>query len=265
MRKNFWKVVVTVLMAIVLFLGLSQCKAQVCSTTTDTIVEGACVFHTIDTVFTNQTVSACEYFKPSTEYINIDLMFAQGISCGPIQYSILDVSVFNDSCDTLFFNVRVYPPAGGVFIGPLDTTRYYKMCARFKAKCTLVAICMQYNISPLPIVLEYLKVYRSKNNLVLAWKTQTETNNDYFTIHRAGESFIFIPINKVYGQGNKSSPTFYFYKDSSPYSGINYYKIQQVDYDGHTTEYGPVAIPFRVTEEEKAVFTFYDLLGRRIK
>lgn len=265
LNKLLWRTIVIIITAIVFLLGVTQCKAQLCLPTSDTIVEGACVFNPIDTVFTNQTASTCEYFKPSTEYINLDLMFAQGISCGPIQYSTLDISIFNDSCDTMFYNTRVYPPSGGQFIGPLDTTRYYKMCAKFKAKCTLVAICIQYNISPLPVKLEYFKAYREKDCINLEWKTQTEINNDYFTVEKAGDNFIFMPIGKVYGQGNKSSPTFYFYKDKSPYEGVNYYRLQQVDWDGHTTEYGPVAIPFKITEEEKALFIYYDLIGRRIK
>lgn len=265
LNKLLWRTIVIIVMTIIFLLGVTQCKAQVCSPATDTITEGTCVFHTIDTVFTNQTASVCMYFKSSTEYINLDLMFAQGISCGPIQYSSLDVSIFNDSCDTMFYNVRVYPPAGSMFIGPLDTTRYYKMCVKFKAKCTLVAICPQYNISPLPVRLEYFKAYREKDCINLEWKTQTEVNNDYFTIEKAGDNFIFMPIGKVYGQGNKTSPTFYFYKDKSPYEGVNYYRLQQVDWDGHTTEYGPVAIPFKITEEEKALFIYYDLIGRRIR
>jgi hypothetical protein len=193
-------------------------------------------------------------------------MLAQGTGCGPVQYSYLNIRTYTDNCDTLMWLSKLYPnPQSNTFIGPFDTTRYYYMCANFKASCNLTKVCLQYNTSPLPITLEYFKAYREKDCINLEWKTQTEINNDYFTVEKAGDNFIFMPIGKIYGQGNKTSPTFYFYKDKSPYEGVNYYRLQQVDWDGHTTEYGPVAIPFKITEEEKALFIYYDLIGRRIK
>jgi hypothetical protein len=44
--------------------------------------------------------------------------------------------------------------------------------------------------------------------------------------------------------GTSSSKTHYEMMDQDPFSGVNYYRLQQVDLDGERRSYGPVSVRF---------------------
>jgi hypothetical protein len=73
----------------------------------------------------------------------------------------------------------------------------------------------------------------------LIWITESETNNDYFLIERAGEDGNFQPIAQVDGAGNSNSRLDYFTYDENPLEGNNYYRLKQIDFNGEFS-YSPV-------------------------
>jgi len=85
---------------------------------------------------------------------------------------------------------------------------------------------------PLPIGLTSFTA-TSKNNInILSWTTNTEMNNDHFEIERSADGITFHEIGTVEGHGNSSYVSDYHFEDISPFSGINYYRLKQVDYNG---------------------------------
>lgn len=76
----------------------------------------------------------------------------------------------------------------------------------------------------------------------LNWTTNSEWNNDYFDIQRSTDAVHFETIGRVAGQGTTSLPTQYHFIDSYPISGSNYYRLQQVDFDGTVTYSDPRTI-----------------------
>ena len=84
----------------------------------------------------------------------------------------------------------------------------------------------------------------NKNNVLLNWSTATELNNQGFEIERASsktsprqedwEKIGFVP-----GFGTTTEPKSYSYTDQSVNTGINYYRLKQVDYNG-SYEYSDV-------------------------
>jgi hypothetical protein len=66
----------------------------------------------------------------------------------------------------------------------------------------------------------------------LIWATESELNNDYFLIERAGEDREFKVIAQVDGAGNSNRRLDYFTYDENPLEGNNYYRLKQVDYNG---------------------------------
>jgi Secretion system C-terminal sorting domain len=74
----------------------------------------------------------------------------------------------------------------------------------------------------------------------LSFSTESEINNDYFTIERCGDGHSFSPIGQVKGAGTTRVPQQYTFIDGHPLAGKNYYRLRQVDFDGKST-YSPVA------------------------
>jgi len=89
--------------------------------------------------------------------------------------------------------------------------------------------------SPLPIV--WLGFTATKNNTtsVLQWQTATEQNNNGFEIERSADSRSWSAIGFVATlavKGNSNAKLSYAHTDKAPLSGINYYRLKQVDIDG---------------------------------
>ncbi len=67
----------------------------------------------------------------------------------------------------------------------------------------------------------------------LEWQTDSEWDNDYFTIERSeSTSGQWQTVHRVKGQGNSNELTAYQAEDWVPHGGVFYYRLQQVDYDG---------------------------------
>lgn len=85
------------------------------------------------------------------------------------------------------------------------------------------------------------------NYVELFWTTESEENNNYFTIYRSNNGVDFEPIAEVVGAGNSSMPISYSYYDASFYPGISYYTLAQTDFDG-TKTYSHIIAVYRVAE-----------------
>lgn len=91
----------------------------------------------------------------------------------------------------------------------------------------------QINNAPvLPIKLLDFTAKLVGNNVNLNWVTETETNNDYFTIERSFDGVIFETVSIVKGAGNSNNRLTYTSKDLNPKKGTTYYRLKQTDYDG---------------------------------
>lgn len=85
--------------------------------------------------------------------------------------------------------------------------------------------------SPLAVDLLYFEAVSLKSKVVLKWETASEINNNYFLVERSVDGKSFSQIGNVPGQGNSNNLSFYEFEDLKPNSGINYYRIAQVDFD----------------------------------
>ena len=85
----------------------------------------------------------------------------------------------------------------------------------------------------LPVELIYFKAYLVTDNKVkLNWRTASEKNNDYFIVQKTNDFENIEDFDKVKGSGNSNLVNDYSSVDPSPYNGISYYRIAQIDYDG---------------------------------
>jgi hypothetical protein len=88
----------------------------------------------------------------------------------------------------------------------------------------------------LPVELvEFKGELKEDNTSLLTWKTASELNNDYFDVQRKKQDGTgWETIGKVDGYGNSNQLISYSFIDSKPETGENYYRLQQVDFDGRS-------------------------------
>lgn len=84
----------------------------------------------------------------------------------------------------------------------------------------------------LPLVWGSFTAEKSGGSSLLKWITLQESNTDKFVVERSTNGAQFMEIGSVNASGNSASSTSYSYTDNSPTSGVNIYRIRQVDLDG---------------------------------
>ncbi|MFN8296047.1 MAG: T9SS type A sorting domain-containing protein [Chitinophagales bacterium] len=105
--------------------------------------------------------------------------------------------------------------------------------------------------SSLPVELVNFTATAKENNTTqLDWQTASELNNDYFEVQRS-QNNIWETIGNVDGNGNSNVLINYSYIDNTPYMGINYYRLKQIDYDG-SSDYSPV-VSVKFNETTKSI------------
>lgn len=79
----------------------------------------------------------------------------------------------------------------------------------------------------------------------LKWSTATETNNDYFLIERSKDGIEFESIINVDGAGFSTKKLTYSTSDNNPLSGLSFYRLKQVDFDGQFSNSEIVSVELR--------------------
>lgn len=87
-------------------------------------------------------------------------------------------------------------------------------------------------VNPLPVELLHFNGNAVNDGNQIVWTTATETNCDRFDLERSSDGTNFDKIFSVSGQGNSTDLINYNYFDAEPFSGINYYRLNQFDFDG---------------------------------
>jgi len=96
-------------------------------------------------------------------------------------------------------------------------------------------VAIYSNSAPLPITLVAFTVTKQGDNAQLNWSTSMEINNSGFEIQRSTDESNWVPLGFVPGAGNSESEKDYQYLDQNLSAGTYYYRLRQVDYDGHSS------------------------------
>lgn len=148
-----------------------------------------------------------------------------------------------------------------------------------------------YKFIPTVVPVELLSFNASvvDGKVLLQWYTSTETNNAGFKIERSTNGSDYEEIFFVGGNGTTTNRNVYSYLDESVRSGVYYYRLKQIDYDG-SFEYLNVAavdlgmpggflleqnypnpfnpktiINYQISKEGLVTLKLYDVLGNEIK
>jgi hypothetical protein len=96
----------------------------------------------------------------------------------------------------------------------------------------------------LPVTLLQFTAMAVDEKVRLQWVTTNEVNNHHFVIERSSDGIRFSPIGRDEARGNGGGQTTYTNWDNQPLSGMNYYRLKQVDIDGRFTYSPVIAIRF---------------------
>ncbi len=107
----------------------------------------------------------------------------------------------------------------------------------------------------LPVSLTSFTATKNGNSALLAWSTSSEINNKGFGVERSADGLVWSQLGFINGNGNSTTTQQYTYQDKNPLSGINYYRLKQVDNDGKQTYSSTVNVNFSSTD--KVGFSFY--------
>ncbi len=129
------------------------------------------------------------------------------------------------------------PPISFPIVGQ-EECNYANNVIAFAANCPSV----------LPVELISFGAVKSGRNALISWETASEINNDFFVVERSVDGIEFQSIGRIEGQGTTQQMQSYVLLDKQPWSGINYYRLRQVDFDGTITYSEIRSLDFRKDE-----------------
>jgi hypothetical protein len=129
-----------------------------------------------------------------------------------------------------------------------------------------IELIEQYICSPLPITLMTFDAFQyTSNSVKVNWTTASEQNNDYFIIENSIDGYTWKQAGVVNGAGNSNQVLNYSFIDYSPYLGLSYYRLTQVDFDGQSETFDPKAVNLETPLPCNETTEYYDLTGRKIE
>lgn len=197
----------------------------------------------------NYGVQICEYngiVNGKHSYVNtssgIDIVWSANDNRWEVSYPEFfgKVLLFSNSDDTH------NPPSTDYFVWVDEQPEPYG------DEITLISITGSGTSTVLPIDLIKFEANLHGDDVFLHWQTASEINNSHFEIERSKDGQHFKKIKEVYGHGTTNQVQKYETIDDKTYSGINYYRIKQVDYNGQY-EYSEV-ISVMVKKERIGVY-----------
>lgn len=101
----------------------------------------------------------------------------------------------------------------------------------------------------LPIELISFQAQYNNQVIDLTWTTATELNNDYFVVEVSTDGVNFDFVGHLKGAGTSNEMNTYSMTDAHAKSGVSYYRLMQVDYDGATTYFNMVMVQKEEAQE----------------
>lgn len=95
------------------------------------------------------------------------------------------------------------------------------------------------NTYVLPVELSRFEARAAGRQVLLEWNTLTESNNSHFVVEHSTDGKPFLPAGRVSGAGNSQEARSYQFLHPDPEPGLNYYRLQQVDFD-RTASYSKI-------------------------
>ncbi len=111
------------------------------------------------------------------------------------------------------------------------------------------------NANPLPVtLLDFSANCNEKSQVNVQWTTASEQNSQSFIIERSRDLTEWQFVTTVNAAGNSNYNIDYSTIDTDPFSGVSYYRLVQVDFNGQESIYGPISVACAEAENSMVVF-----------
>lgn len=170
-----------------------------------------------------------------------------------IQAHVYEILTDANGCCTAFTNMsnclgnQTTVPAYVIATGLIPGNNYVLMIDGYAGNNCDFIISGWGATGILPVGLVELSGIALPDRNVVSWKTSSEQNNDYFKVFRSTTGDEFELIGIVDGSGTSNSLKNYSYAELNPRTGINYYYIEQVDFNGSSVKSEVIAIETKVS------------------
>ncbi|MBN2000808.1 T9SS type A sorting domain-containing protein [candidate division KSB1 bacterium] len=122
------------------------------------------------------------------------------------------------------------------------------------------AFTQEISFDWVPVELTAFNAVYDGNRVFLSWETASETENMGFNIYRSQqEAGGYQKINPqlIKGAGNSSVFSAYSFEDTHVQEGVYYYKLEDVDLAGKSTQHGPVRVQVTAAPEDAVLLQNY--------
>lgn len=143
----------------------------------------------------------------------------------------------------------------------LNWDTYYRITARNSPCSNVSSTVARLTVYPstLPVELSFFKCFEYSDRVLLNWATYSEINNYKFEIERSSDAIEWDNIGVIFGAGYSSNYLFYQFEDNNPKTGLSYYRLKQVDFNGDYEYSNIVLSNFKSTKNNYK--RFYNLMG----
>ncbi|TAH02225.1 MAG: T9SS C-terminal target domain-containing protein [Sphingobacteriales bacterium] len=110
-----------------------------------------------------------------------------------------------------------------------------------------------FSPSVLPISLLSFKVEKLNNKIKLNWISENEVNAAYYEIEHSIDGVNFNKLQKITASGNSQKEVIYHAYDNQPNIGLNYYMLNQFDFDGNKSFLGLKKVSFIINNNDYSI------------
>ncbi len=202
-----------------------------------------------------QPVSGEQIIIPSGMAVTIPNLSFVSLHTAPTQIQVSGQLIFGGYISGLDLRVGSIVTVCGVITTPdCDPVDYYiSICyttgnppptptCQFTAAeiCGFNAGGVCYQLSntgggPLPVEMVSFNGSLIDGQVFLSWQTASEKNNKGFAVQHSVDGIVWENLGFVKGNGTSSQINNYAYPDKTPFQGMNYYRLSQIDNDGKVT------------------------------
>ena len=169
----------------------------------------------------------------ATGTVSYEWTFEDGIPVTASTQNVNDVQFTSTGMKTVTLTVRI-DYGGGI------------ICS--------ATVSYQINVTVvLPVEMTYFDATLSNREVMLKWQTTSELNNELFVVEHSTDGRDFLAIDEIEGMGTTETTTNYTAIDQQPVTGLNYYRLVQIDFDGAETTSEVVVVEYKLNDTPIAV------------
>jgi hypothetical protein len=164
-------------------------------------------------------------------YLRVGSGNAASVAINECSFTATAEDVRQDNTGTVTVQNSGNPVLSGTGITVVNTINPVTTPATFCPPASVACFSM------LPVELISLEATCDEATTLIEWITASERDNDYFLIEKIAETGEAKLIATITGAGNSQTPINYQYRDTEYASGMSYYRLSQLDFDGHRTTF----------------------------